>query len=68
MRENLVFEEPQSLEEIEIQLKELWAQYVHCLDLYGLNETSRELKKRYLKLYDSYKNFRDWKSAIDGSA
>lgn len=32
--------EPHYLEKLEVQLKELWAQYIHCLDKYGLNETT----------------------------
>lgn len=60
-------ETPHSLEKLECQLKELWAQYIHCLDKYGLNETARGLKQRYLNLYQNYKNFRDWKDAVGGN-
>lgn len=53
-----------SLEKLELQLKEIWSQYIHCLDKYGLNETAKEIKLRYLNLYQNYKNYRNWKDAV----
>lgn len=55
-----------SLEKLEDQLKELWSQYIYYVDKYGLNETAKELKKKYSNLYQSYKNWRDWKDAVGG--
>jgi len=50
---------------LELQLKDLWSQYVSCLDKYGLNETAQELKKKYLQVYNGYRNNKNWREIIN---
>lgn len=64
MAERINITDSSALEKLECELKELWSQYVYSLDTYGLNETTKECKNRYHKLYQNYKHYKEWKNAV----
>lgn len=50
---------------LEHQMKDLWTQYVNCLNENGpADETAEALRKKYFRLYHNYKNNREWQKAI----
>lgn len=50
--------------ELERQMKEVWRQYVSCLEKDGLNETTRALRSKYYNLYRSYRQNKQWKGLL----
>jgi hypothetical protein len=52
---------------LEQQMKELWAQYVRCLDQNGLSDSAKKLRSQYYSLYRCYRQNKDWKSAINNN-
>lgn len=52
---------------LERQMKELWSQYVACLDKNGLDETAKALREKYFNLYRCYRHNRNWKNAINNN-
>ncbi|MGZ3773832.1 MAG: hypothetical protein ACXVCY_07330 [Pseudobdellovibrionaceae bacterium] len=51
---------------IEVQLKELWSQYVKCLDENGSSEVAQSLRNAYYDIYRNYRNNRKWREAVEG--
>lgn len=52
------------LDGLEGQMKELWSQYVKCLDG-GLIEKATALRNRYYNLYRCYRRNIEWKRLIN---
>jgi len=52
------------LSSFESQLKEVWSQYVECLNQNGFNEKAKSLKDRYFRLYRDYRNNKYWKEML----
>jgi hypothetical protein len=48
-------------------LKDLWCQYVNSIEKHGLNEKAKSLKLKYLKLYASYRNNKNWIDHVAGN-
>ena len=55
------------LSDLERQMKELWSQYVKCLDKDGLNETAKKLRNKYYNLYRCYRQNKEWKNLINSN-
>lgn len=55
------------LSTLEHQLKDLWAQYVGCLDKNGFDETAKALKEKYFRLYRSYRNNKNWREMVNSN-
>lgn len=53
------------LSSLEVQLKELWSQYVRRLDENGFDETARSLKDKYYSIYRSYRNNKKWRESMN---
>ncbi len=53
------------LTSLEVQLKDLWSQYVKRLDEAGFDETARSLKERYFNIYRSYRNNKKWRESMN---
>lgn len=53
------------LKTLEVQLKELWSQYVKRLDEIGFDETARSLRERYFNIYRSYRHNKKWREVMD---
>ena len=53
------------LNDLELQMKELWAQYVKRLDESGLDEPARSLRDRYFNLYRHYRHNRKWRDIMN---
>ena len=49
---------------LEEHMKNLWAQYIRCLDKNGLNEGAKELQRRYFELYRQYRQNKEWEKLI----
>ena len=52
------------LKSLEVQLKELWSQYVKRLDENGFDETARSLRDRYFNIYRSYRHNKKWREVM----
>lgn len=52
---------------LEQQMKELWSQYVRCLDQNGLSDHAKKLRSQYYSLYRCYRQNKDWKNAINNN-
>lgn len=52
---------------LEHQMKNLWSQYMACLDVCGNNEDAKVLREKYFKLYHSYKSNKEWQNVIENS-
>lgn len=51
---------------LEHQMKELWTQYVNCVNQNGLaDETAETLREKYFRLYHNYKNNKEWQKVIN---
>jgi hypothetical protein len=50
---------------LERQLKELWSQYMKCLDEHGLNDTARSLRERYFNIYRAYRHNKKWRELMN---
>lgn len=53
------------LNSLEVQLKELWSQYVKRLDENGFDETARSLRDRYFNIYRSYRHNKKWREVMN---
>ncbi|MBX7231482.1 MAG: hypothetical protein K1X29_05295 [Bdellovibrionales bacterium] len=53
------------LKSLEVQLKELWSQYVKRLDETGFDETARSLRDRYFNIYRSYRHNKKWREVMN---
>ena len=53
-----------SLRALEMQLKQIWSQYINYLDKNGLDETAKSLKSKYFSLYQNYKKNKNWKNVV----
>lgn len=53
------------LKSLEVQLKELWSQYVKRLDENGFDETARSLRDRYFNIYRSYRHNKKWREVMN---
>lgn len=53
------------LNHLEHQLRELWGQYVGRLDVNGFDETARAIKEKYFRLYQNYRNNKNWREMVD---
>lgn len=49
---------------LEIQLKEIWSQYISYLDKNGFDETARALKNKYFRMYENYQKNKTWRNAM----
>ncbi len=58
-------EHSEFMRSLEYQMKELWSQYVSCLDKDGPGQTAKSLRKKYLDLYRSYRQNKEWKNLIN---
>lgn len=53
------------LKVLEHQMKDLWTQYVNCMNQNGpADETAEALRGEYFKLYHNYKNNKEWQKVI----
>lgn len=50
---------------LEHQMKDIWAQYVNCLNQCGQIETAEALREKYFKIYRNYKNNKEWHKEIN---
>lgn len=55
------------IENLEHQMKELWSQYVKCLDTEGLSETAKTLRNKYYEVYRCYPQNKEWKTLINNN-
>lgn len=55
------------LDGLEQQMKEIWSQYVRCLDQGGLSDAAKKLRNQYYSLYRCYRQNKDWKNAINNN-
>lgn len=53
------------LKTLEIQLKELWSEYIKRLDESGLDDTARSLKDRYFQIYRRYRLNKKWREVMN---
>ncbi len=53
-----------SLRGLEIQLKEIWSQYISYLDQNGFDETAKSLKSNYFRLYQNYQKNKNWRDIV----
>ncbi len=49
---------------LERQLRTLWSEYIEHQDRHGYTEKTKELKAKYLRLYESYKREKRWKQVM----
>jgi hypothetical protein len=52
------------LRELEMQLKEIWSQYISYLDKNGFDETAESLKNKYFSLYRNYQKNKNWREVV----
>ena len=52
------------LSDIEIQLKELWSQYINCVETDGFTERAKALKAEYFNHYQNYRNDKKWRELV----
>lgn len=50
--------------ELEMQMKQVWSQYISYLEKNGFDETATELKSKYMRIYQSYKNNQNWRAVV----
>lgn len=53
-----------SLNELELKMKETWSQYISYLDKNGLDETAKALKHKYLQIYQNYQKNKIWRNIV----
>jgi hypothetical protein len=53
-----------TLRALEIQLKEIWSQYISYLDSNGFDETAESLKNKYFRLYQNYQRNKNWRNVV----
>lgn len=53
------------LSTFEVQLRELWSQYVKRLDENGFDETARSLRNQYFNIYRSYRHNKKWREIMN---
>lgn len=53
------------LSTLEHQLKDLWAQYVGYMERNGFDETAKALKEKYFRLYQSYRDNKNWRDLVN---
>lgn len=53
------------LTDLELQMKEIWAQYVKRLDESGLDEAARSLRDRYFSIYRHYRHNKKWRDIMN---
>ena len=53
------------LDDLERQMKELWSQYITCLDRGGFTQRAEELRNRYYNVYRCYQRNKEWKKLIN---
>ena len=49
---------------LEMQLKEIWSQYINYLDKNGFDETAKSLKSKYFSLYQNYQRNKNWRNVV----
>lgn len=54
----------ESLRTLELQLKELWSQYISYLDKNGFDETAQALKSKYFRIYQNYQKNKNWRNIV----
>ena len=52
---------------LEQQMKQLWSQYIKCLDKDGLSERAKDLRDKYFRLYRCYRHNREWRKMINNN-
>ena len=52
------------LHALELQLKEIWSQYISYLDKNGFDESAKSLKSKYFSLYQNYQKNKNWRNAV----
>ena len=50
--------------EVEMQMEQVWSQYINYLEKNGFDETATEPKSKYMRIYQSYKNNQNWRSVV----
>jgi len=55
------------IENLEHQMKDLWLQYVKCLDTEGLSESAKALRNKYYEVYRCYRQNKEWKKLINNN-
>lgn len=53
-----------SLRNLEMQMKDIWSQYISYLDNNGSDETAKYLKNKYFSLYQNYKRNQNWRNIV----
>ena len=54
----------ESLHKLELQLKEIWSQYISYLDKNGFDETAQALKSKYFRIYQNYQKNKNWRNIV----
>lgn len=54
----------ESLRILEVQLKEIWSQYISYLDENGFDETAKALKSKYFRIYQNYQKNKNWRNIV----
>lgn len=52
------------LESLESELREVWSQYMNCVERDGSSERAKTLRERYFSLYRNYRNNKEWRGII----
>jgi hypothetical protein len=50
---------------MELQLREIWTEYIRSLELHEGEDRSKMLKDHYFRLYRKYRHDKDWKQIVN---
>ena len=53
--------------ELEIQMKQVWSQYINYLEKNGFDDTATALKSKYMRIYQNYKNNKNWRTIVNNN-
>lgn len=53
--------------ELEMQMKQVWSQYINYLEKNGFDDTATALKSKYMRIYQNYKNNKNWRAVVSNN-